>query len=224
MKKADGYHRPSVATDICVFNVKDAKLRVLLIVRGDTTLKGHWALPGGFLRENETLEKCAERELMEETNVRDIKLQLFGTYSALKRDPRERVISVAYYALIPDPDLAESLRRIRAGTDAAGVEWFSPKRLPDLAFDHRLIIKDAVDALLHKFEFEKTAALAFASSGFTALQLQQAYNCLAPKPINDYSNFMKLIREVVVEVSKPADPSSDAQRGRPQKHLRSRDA
>ncbi len=224
MKRADGYHRPSVATDICVFNVKDNKLRVLLIVRGDATLRGYWALPGGFLRENETLEECAERELMEETNVRDIKLNQFGTYSALKRDPRERVISIAYYALIPDPDLAESLRRIHAGTDAAGIEWFSPKRLPELAFDHRHIIKDAVAAILHKFVCEKTAALTIASSGFTAQQLQEAYNCLAPKPINDYSNFMKLIRGVVVEVSNQLELSSEPHRGRPQKRLRSRDA
>jgi 8-oxo-dGTP diphosphatase len=194
MAKSNRYHYPSVATDICVFTVKRGALNVLLIERGVEPFLGGWAMPGGFLKANETLEECAHRELREETNVHDIDLELLRTYSKVDRDPRGRVISVAFYALIPDPDEAEIVREgIKSGTDSADVEWYEETSLPKLAFDHLTIVRDAIRTLRQRFAIEGADALKIASSRFTARQLHEAYNCLAPKPINDYSNFWKLL-------------------------------
>lgn len=226
MAKSKRYHYPSVATDVCVFTIKRGSLNVLLIERGVEPFLGDWALPGGFLLATETLEECALRELREETNVYDIDLQPLGTYSEVDRDPRGRVISVAYYALIPDPDEAEVVRQsIRAGTDSADVEWFAEKRLPELAFDHHSIVRDAIQRLRHRFATEGADALKLASSRFTARQLHEAYNCLAPKAINDYSNFWKLLSgKVVDDTTNDGAPSTrpKAGVGAREKYLRSK--
>lgn len=126
--------RPAVTTDIVVLRGDE----ILLIRRAHAPFEGSWALPGGFLDEDETLEACAARELMEETGVTCGALRLVGTYSEPDRDPRERTVSVAFAThVVADTEA-------KAGDDAGEAGWFALDALPDLAFDHDRIIKDAL--------------------------------------------------------------------------------
>lgn len=129
------YPHPAVTTDVVVFAMRGDELSVLLIRRAEPPFKDSWALPGGFVNIDESLEDCARRELQEETGVSGVSLEQLHTFGEPDRDPRERVISVAYYALIPS-DRTEP----RAGSDAAGASWFGVDELPTLAFDHDRII------------------------------------------------------------------------------------
>lgn len=113
---AEKHHHPSVATDACVFTVVEDRLKVLLIRRGVSPHKGTWAVPGGFLKENETVEACVQRELVEETGLAGLDLKQFAVFSDPKRDSRGRVISIAYLAVIPNAE------RAQAGSDAAEAE------------------------------------------------------------------------------------------------------
>ena len=126
--------RPAVTTDIVVLRGDE----ILLIRRAHAPFEGSWALPGGFLDEDETLEACAARELMEETGVTSGALRLVGTYSEPDRDPRGRTVSVAFATHVAADTEA------KAGHDAGEVGWFALDALPDLAFDHDRIIKDAL--------------------------------------------------------------------------------
>ena len=135
------YPRPSVTTDICLFTVVEDDLRILLIRRGLEPFKGAWALPGGFLQETETLDQCAARELREETGVDGAHLEAFATFSDPKRDPRYRVVTAAYFALVPAADHA-----LQSGSDADDAKWYSMAKLPKLAFDHNEIILAARQA------------------------------------------------------------------------------
>lgn len=134
--------RPAVTTDIAVFAERDGEASILLIQRGGEPFAGCWALPGGFLEEDETLETCAARELKEETGLEAGPLHLFGTYSDPERDPRGRTVTVAYWTR-----LNEKSGRPAAGDDAADCRWFALNQLPKLAFDHDRIIADAVQSL-----------------------------------------------------------------------------
>lgn len=132
------YPHPSVTTDSVVFGFDGRSLHILLIERGIEPYKGMWALPGGFLKMDETADQCAMRELREETGVTDVYLEQFHTFSDVYRDPRERVLTVAYFALVRKSDY-----RLIAGDDAARANWFEIDELPPLAFDHTDIIKVA---------------------------------------------------------------------------------
>ena len=134
--------RPAVTTDVAVFAERNGETSILLIQRGGEPFAGCWALPGGFLEEDETLEACAARELKEETGLEVGPLSLFGTYSAPGRDPRGRTVTVAYWTRTEDSS-GEAI----AGDDAAECRWFALDRLPKLAFDHDRIIADAVKSL-----------------------------------------------------------------------------
>ena len=124
------YPHPAVTTDIVVFSIREQQLKLLLIKRKIQPFKGKWALPGGFVALDEDIDECAQRELQEETGVGDVYLEQLRTYGHPQRDPRERVITIAYYALIPSEKI-----QIRAATDAAAVDWFAMQELPKLAFD-----------------------------------------------------------------------------------------
>ena len=132
--------RPAVTTDIAVFCEQGGVASILLIQRGHEPFAGSWALPGGFLDEGETLEACAARELAEETGLVAGDLSLFGTYSDPGRDPRGRTISVAFWTRV------RAGVEATAGDDAAACRWFALEDLPDLAFDHDRIVKDAIRA------------------------------------------------------------------------------
>lgn len=132
------YPHPAITTDCVVFGFDGKQLHILLIERGIDPFKGSWALPGGFMKMDETVEQGALRELKEETGVENIYLEQFGVFSAVERDPRERVVTVAFLALVRKSDF-----RLIAGDDAARASWFELDELPPLAFDHRDIIAQA---------------------------------------------------------------------------------
>src|SRR5215211_3864639 len=126
--------RGALTVDCVVFGFDDGELKVLLIERGLEPFKGRWALPGGFVRVDETLDAAARRELEEEAGLKDVFLEQLYTFGALDRDPRERVVSVAYYALVKHTDHVAA-----ASTDAAEAQWFPVSHAPSLAFDHAVI-------------------------------------------------------------------------------------
>ncbi len=133
------YKKPSVACDMAVFTFKDKALHLLLIQRGHDPYGGYWALPGGFVEIDEPLENAAARELMEETGLSGVELTPFGFFGDPDRDPRARVMSAAYMALV---DFGKV--KPKAGDDAKEAEWFDMADLPELAFDHDLVIRTAM--------------------------------------------------------------------------------
>ncbi|WBQ05005.1 NUDIX hydrolase [Kribbella sp. CA-293567] len=171
------YEPLGVAADLVILTVRDGALQVLLISRGIAPYRGRWALPGGFVRPKEDLEETARRELAEETGlVSDrIHLEQIATYGDPGRDPRGRVISVAYLALVPD------LPAPVAGTDAASAEWVTVAELLDdarrLAFDHHRILTDAVERARAKLEYSPLAA-AFCPDEFTISELRGVYEAV----------------------------------------------
>lgn len=136
------YPRPMVTTDLLLFHKSTNTAEVLLIERLNNPFKNHWALPGGFVDENESLLACAQRELFEETNIRNVPLTQFYTFGDPGRDPRGHTISTVYYAFVDKNTIS-----LKAGDDAKNAAWFSINDLPDLAFDHNKIIKKALSEL-----------------------------------------------------------------------------
>ncbi len=131
--------RPAVTTDAVIFRMNDEDvLSVLLIKRKNDPYKNYWALPGGFLDENETLEKCVNREVEEETGLTNIKFYQLGAFSEPLRDPRHRTITVAYWGFTTSDAI------VAASSDAADAQWFEIESMPSLAFDHDEIIKKAL--------------------------------------------------------------------------------
>jgi len=178
------YPHPAVTTDIVVFTIRDQQLKLLLIKRKLPPFKGSWALPGGFVALDEDIDQCAERELEEETGVRGVYLEQLCTYGHPGRDPRERVITIAYYALIPSEKI-----QIRAATDAEAVDWFAMHELPELAFDHATIVEQAKQRLLTKLDYS-TIAFQFLSAEFTLTEVQKIYEIILEEEI-DKRNFRK---------------------------------
>ena len=134
------YPRPAVTAD-CVVITKEAEPKVLLIQRGGEPFKGCWAFPGGFMNMDENTEQCAIRELEEETRLQVSNVILIGAYSKVDRDPRGRTISVAYLAIV------DSSLEVTGQDDAAKAEWWPLSALPQLAFDHEEIMRDAIAVL-----------------------------------------------------------------------------
>ena len=186
MSHTHEYPHPALTTDIVIFTIRQEELKVLLIKRALAPHKGEWALPGGFIKLDESLEEGARRELEEETGVADVFLEQLYTFGQPDRDPRERIITVAYYALIPTDTI-----EIRAATDAEGVSWFGMHELPELAFDHRKILDMAHRRLVDKLNYS-TIAFQFMAKEFTLPELQQVYELILGEPL-DKRNFRKRI-------------------------------
>lgn len=178
------YPHPAVTTDIVIFTVRDKQLKLLQIMRGGEPFKGKWALPGGFVQLDEDLETGARRELAEETGVSGVYLEQLYTYGAVDRDPRERVITVAYSALIPSDKIV-----LQAATDAEAVGWFSMDELPELAFDHKKIVDMAHQRLVAKLDYS-TIAFQFMPDEFTLSELQDVYEIILREEM-DRRNFRK---------------------------------
>lgn len=180
--------RPSLTIDCVVFglDVEEKDLKVMLIQRDIPPFQGQWALPGGFVRVNETLEEGALRELREETGIEQVFLEQLYTLGELNRDPRERVVTVAYYALV---NLNE--HRIRATTDARKAAWFSVTDLPKLAFDHDTIVEVALRRLKGKLRYEPIG-FELLPKKFTIFQLQTLYEIVLERKL-DRRNFRKKI-------------------------------
>ncbi|HEU4647741.1 MAG TPA: NUDIX domain-containing protein [Gemmatimonadales bacterium] len=173
-----------VTVDVVIFAIRDETLQVLLVQRGVAPFQGRWALPGGFIREDESLEAAALRELGEETGLRDVYLEQLYTFGAPKRDPRGRVITVAYYALI-----GAGNRVLTAGTDAAAARWWPAGSPPPLAFDHRDILDYAIERLRNKLEYT-TVGFQLLPKRFTLTQLQRVYEAILGRAL-DKRNFRR---------------------------------
>lgn len=189
MGSLDKFPRPSVTVDLVIFTIADDALKVLLIRRGGEPYKDCWALPGGFVEIDESLEDAAARELREEAGVTSVYLEQLYTFGDPDRDPRGRVISVSYFALV-DADR----QRIRAATDAIDARWFSvfdPENSRKLAFDHKKILDYAVWRLRNKIEWT-TVGYELLPRKFTLSELQRVYEIILQKPV-DKRNFRKKV-------------------------------
>lgn len=180
------YPRPAVTADIVIFTIRDESLQVLLVRRRQGPFGGMWALPGGFVREDESLEDAARRELEEETGVRDVYLEQLYTFGELGRDPRMRVISVVYYALIESAG-----RTVQGGTDAAEAAWHRCSALPPLAFDHGRILAYAQQRLRYKLEYAPVA-FQLLPRRFTLTELQRVYEAILGRAL-DKRNFRRKV-------------------------------
>ncbi|MBO5582907.1 MAG: NUDIX hydrolase [Prevotella sp.] len=170
------YPHPNVTTDCVVFGFDGLRLNVLLIERGADPFKGHWAFPGGFLNIDESAQQGARRELFEETGLRDAHIRQFHTFSAVNRDPRERVISIAYYALV-------RISEVKGGDDAAKAQWFPLDSVPPLAFDHEMMLRMAIKELRRQIHFEPIG-LELLPEKFTMTQLRHLYEAILNKKCN----------------------------------------
>jgi 8-oxo-dGTP diphosphatase len=142
MKYSYTYPRPAVTVDAAIFRKTDTGWEILLIKRGNEPFLGMWALPGGFVDMDETLEQAVVRELQEETGLQGINLEQLHTFSAVNRDPRHRTISTVFLGIIPGLQL-----KAVAGDDALDARWFRVDQLPELAFDHADVMKFALQKL-----------------------------------------------------------------------------
>ena len=180
------FPKPSLTVDCVVFGLDDRDLKVMLIKRGVPPFEDCWALPGGFVRLDESLETAALRELKEETGIEKVFLEQLYTFGDVARDPRDRVVTVAYYALINLGD-----HRIQATTDAKDAAWFPVSNPPKLAFDHDKILAVALARLKGKVRYEPIG-FELLPQKFTLPQLQKLYETILEQPL-DKRNFRKKI-------------------------------
>lgn len=180
------YPRPALTVDCVIFGYEAGLVHVLLIERDAEPFRGRWALPGGFVGMDETLDDAARRELEEETGLANIYLEQLYTFGAVHRDPRGRVVSTAYYALV-------SLvgRTPKASSDARLAQWHPLRAIPELAFDHAHILGTAVERLRAKVRY-RPIGFELLPEKFTLTQLQQLYETILEQPL-DKRNFRKKI-------------------------------
>lgn len=175
---------PAVTTVVVIFTIVGDRLKVLLVRRPRAPFAGEWALPGGFVDLDEALDASANRALERETGVRGVYLEQLFTFGRPDRDPRERVIAVAYYALVP-------AERVRLRSDATGVDWFPVDNRPAVVFDHEEILASALRRLAAKLEYS-TIAFQFMPEEFTLSELQRVYEIIQREPM-DKRNFRRRI-------------------------------
>ena len=180
------YPRAALTVDCIVFGLDEQELKVMLIQRALPPFEGKWALPGGFVRLEETLDEAARRELEEETGLSKIFLEQLYTFSDVDRDPRERVVSVAYYALVNLRD-----HKVHAATDARDAAWFGVHDVPSLAFDHAEILQMALDRLRAKLRYQPVG-FELLPKKFTLSQLQHLYELVLEREL-DKRNFRKRV-------------------------------
>ena len=194
------YPHPSVTTDCVIFGFNGERLQVLLIERGIEPFKGRWAFPGGFLKMDETAEDGALRELKEETGLENAYIQQLHTFSDPNRDPRERVITIAYYALV-------KIQEVKGGDDEASARWFPLDEIPPLAFDHDFILRMATQRLREQIHFQPIG-FELLPKKFTIKELQSLYEAILG--INfDRRNFSKkmLHLEILTELDETIWPT-----------------
>jgi ADP-ribose pyrophosphatase YjhB (NUDIX family) len=180
------FRRPALTVDAVVFGLDDEDLKVLLIRRDLEPFRGKWALPGGFVRVEESLEDAIRRELQEETGISQVFLEQLYTFGDVDRDPRERVVTVAYYALVKLSD-----HRVKAATDARDAAWFAVSEAGGLAFDHDRILAVALERLKGKVRYQPIG-FELLPPQFTLSQLQRLYETVLESPL-DKRNFRKKI-------------------------------
>lgn len=180
------YPHPAVTADCVIFGFDGVNISVLLIERGIDPFKGAWALPGGFMNIDESIEECARRELEEETGLSDVPVEQFYTFSAVGRDPRERVITVAHYALVRMTD-------VKGGDDATSAAWFPCSALPPLAFDHDAILKKALSSLRERICFEPVG-FDLLPEVFSMSELQNMYEAILGIKFDRRNFYNKMMR------------------------------
>ncbi len=190
-----------VTVDIVIFTIQSEELKVLLVKRGIPPFKGQLALPGGFVHEDESLDEAAMRELREETGVSDVYLEQLYSFGEPGRDPRERIITVAYYALV-----SADRSQLAAGTDTTEAAWWPVSKLPALGFDHRKILDYALERLRNKLEYT-TVGFQLLPAKFSLTELQGVYEAILGKKL-DKRNFRRKI-----ELLKILKPISEYRRG-----------
>jgi len=197
------YWRPAVTTDCVIFgyDVKEG-LSLLLIERGLEPYKGKWAFPGGFLQENETAEEGAVRELFEETSFRANVIQQFGCFSEVNRDPRDRVITIAFFALV-------KMSQVQGGDDAARAKWFRLSEIPPLAFDHDRILRVALSRLKEKIHFEPIG-FELMPEVFTMPQLQDLYESILEVKFDRRNFANKMLHLGILTEAEPRVPGSSS--------------
>jgi 8-oxo-dGTP diphosphatase len=208
------YPRPSVTVDLVILTVLDRDLKVLLVRRNEHPFKGRWALPGGFVRvsddrkdQGEDLDAAAARELEEETGLSrascgPIFLEQVRTFGAPGRDPRMRVISVAYYALVR----STLVPLVRAGGDVSGTRWFSVEELPGdgLAFDHAEILEAAIERARADLD-RTTIAFELVPDTFTIQELRAVHEAIRGEPLdpgNFRKKFLRMIEDGLIEAAR----------------------
>jgi 8-oxo-dGTP diphosphatase len=178
--------RPALTVDCVVFGLDEVALQVLLIQRAAEPFAGRWALPGGFVHLDETIDQAARRELREETGLEKVFLEQLCTIGDLGRDPRERVVTVAHYALVRMSD-----HRVQAATDASNAAWFATDDLPRLAFDHTAIVEQALRRLQGKVRYQPIG-FELLPPKFSLTSLQRLYETVLERPL-DKRNFRKKV-------------------------------
>jgi len=182
-----------VTVDIVIFTIQQGVLKLLLVKRRNAPFVGQFAFPGGFVLQDEDLEQAAMRELREETGVSDVYLEQLYSFGKPNRDPRGRVVTVAYFALI------SADRKLRAGSDAAEAAWYPMGDLPKLAFDHATILNYALERLRNKLEYT-TVGFQLLPDKFTLTELQEVYEAILGKKL-DKRNFRR--KMAVLKILKP---------------------
>ncbi len=190
--------RPSVTVDVVLFTFSDGELRTLLIQRAGPPYAGQWALPGGFARMDESLEAAAQRELLEETGARDVYLEQLYTFGDPPRDPRGRVITVVYFALVSAEQAARMA--VAGGDDAQDARWWNVYDLPALAFDHRSILDYALQRLRWKLEWTALGFLLLPNQ-FTLSELQSVYETVLKEALDKRNFRRKILAADILEES-----------------------
>lgn len=199
------YPRPAITVDCVIFGFdKDQlQLKILLTKRAIEPYIGMWAFPGGFINVDETADDCARRKLKEEAGLEDIFLEQLYTFTNIERDPRERIVSIAYYALVRSTDYV-----LNIGTNIEDVQWFSLNDIPQLAFDHREILDVAIERLKGKIRYQPIG-FELLPEEFTLPDLHHLYESILQRDI-DRGNFRKKILSMNLLLD-----HSDKQKDRP---------
>ena len=189
------YPHPAVTADCVIFGFDGVSIKVLLIQRGIDPFKDKWAFPGGFMKIDETVEECAKRELEEETGLKDTSVEQFYTFSDVNRDPRERVITVAHYALV-------RLSEVKGGDDAATARWFAQDEIPSLAFDHDRILRMAINCLKERICFEPIG-FELLPEVFTMTELQNLYEAILGVKFDRRNFYNKMLKLGILSEAEP---------------------
>jgi len=200
------FSRVVAATDVVIFTVKDKKLQALLIEMKKRPYRGYWALPGGMVKPEESVDAAARRHLKEKAGVDNVHLEQLYTFGEVDRDPFGRVVSVAYFALVPYDDLT-----LETTAEYAGIDWFAVDGLPGLAYDHRQVLETAVVRLRSKLEYTNIA-YSLLPREFTLSELQEVYEIILGRKL-DKRNFRKKIQ--AIGLVKPTSKQATGRANRP---------